>query len=69
MQRYSPNFLSLRLRHAMGQQDDASEALASAYIEGSRSDTPSLPGTDPASLSQDKSVRRTQQRRLYARAP
>lgn len=57
-QRYSPGFLSLRLRHAMGQQDDESEALASAYIEGSRADTPSfLPSADGSSVLQDKSVR------------
>lgn len=56
-QRYSAGFLSLRLRHAMGQQDDESEALASAYVEGSRSDTPSFSSSDPSAASQDKSVR------------
>ncbi|CDZ96195.1 Uncharacterized conserved protein [Phaffia rhodozyma] len=41
-QRFSASFLNLRLRHALVDQDDTSEALANAFIEGSRADTPSL---------------------------
>ncbi|KAL7414318.1 hypothetical protein BDY24DRAFT_386514 [Mrakia frigida] len=41
-QRNSPAFLHLRLRHSLAQQDDLSESIANAFIEGSRADTPSL---------------------------
>ncbi|KAI0333778.1 hypothetical protein GY45DRAFT_1244029 [Cubamyces sp. BRFM 1775] len=44
-QRFDPQFLLMRLRHATIAQDDLSEARANAFVQGSSSD----PG--PASLS------------------
>lgn len=35
LQRFSPAFLLMRLRHATTAQDDASEARASAFVQGS----------------------------------
>ncbi|KAG8214583.1 hypothetical protein J3R82DRAFT_9646 [Butyriboletus roseoflavus] len=37
MQRFSPQFLLLRLRHATTDQDNASEALASSFVQSSPS--------------------------------
>ena len=37
IQRFSPQFLQMRLRHSITQLDDASEALASAFIAQSTS--------------------------------
>ncbi|KAI5116881.1 hypothetical protein M0805_000397 [Coniferiporia weirii] len=39
-QRFSPQFLLMRLRHATTAQDDASEALASAFIQSSSTPPP-----------------------------
>ncbi|KAJ7600773.1 hypothetical protein C8J56DRAFT_813668 [Mycena floridula] len=46
-QRFAPQFLLLRLRHSITAQDDASEALASAFVQQqqSLSSTPSHSGT------------------------
>jgi len=35
IQRFDPQFLLLRLRHATTAQDDASEALASSFVQSS----------------------------------
>ncbi|THH20094.1 hypothetical protein EW146_g1205 [Bondarzewia mesenterica] len=40
-QRFSPQFLLMRLRHATTAQDDLSEALASAFIRSPPSESPS----------------------------
>jgi len=37
-QRFSPQFLLLRLRHAATAQDDASEAAASAFVQAARTE-------------------------------
>jgi ESCRT-I complex subunit VPS37 len=37
LQRFDPQFLLLRLRHATTAQDDASEALASSFVQSSPS--------------------------------
>jgi ESCRT-I complex subunit VPS37 len=37
MQRFTPQFLLMRLRHSTTAQDDASEALASAFVQQSAS--------------------------------
>ncbi|KAH7928458.1 hypothetical protein BV22DRAFT_1083077 [Leucogyrophana mollusca] len=44
-QRFNPQFLLLRLRHATTAQDDESEAIASSFVQGS-SATPSSNGKD-----------------------
>ncbi|KAI0043181.1 hypothetical protein FA95DRAFT_1499005 [Auriscalpium vulgare] len=41
-QRFTPQFLLLRLRHATTAQDDDSETLASKFMRSAASDTPSL---------------------------
>ncbi|WVQ96096.1 hypothetical protein IAU59_003198 [Kwoniella sp. CBS 9459] len=43
-QRNRPSFLHLRLRHSLTDQDESSERIASAFIEG-RSSGPSVPGS------------------------
>ncbi|WVQ79254.1 hypothetical protein IAT38_001350 [Cryptococcus sp. DSM 104549] len=43
-QRVRPSFLHLRLRHSLTAQDEQSEKIASAFIEG-RSATSSVPGS------------------------
>lgn len=47
LQRFNPQFLLMRLRHATTAQDDDSEALASAFVQSSSADPPqaSLPGS------------------------
>lgn len=46
-QRFSPQFLLMRLRHATSAQDELSEARASAFVQGSSDDTgASLSGKD-----------------------
>ncbi|OCF39539.1 hypothetical protein I317_06649 [Kwoniella heveanensis CBS 569] len=46
-QRNRPSFLHLRLRHSLTDQDDLSERMASAFIEGrsANSSGPSVPGS------------------------
>ncbi|KAH8104697.1 hypothetical protein BXZ70DRAFT_610253 [Cristinia sonorae] len=38
-QRFTPQFLLMRLKHATTAQDDASEALASSFVQGTASDS------------------------------
>ncbi|KAL6304401.1 hypothetical protein BKA93DRAFT_783822, partial [Sparassis latifolia] len=46
-QRFSPQFLLMRLRHATAAQDDLSEARASAFVQGSTEEAASsLSGKD-----------------------
>jgi len=42
-QRFSPQFLLMRLRHATTAQDDASEALASSFVQSSTAASASPP--------------------------
>lgn len=42
-QRFTPQFLLMRLRHATTAQDDESEALASAFVQSSSTDRPTSP--------------------------
>ncbi|KAJ7725405.1 hypothetical protein B0H16DRAFT_283750 [Mycena metata] len=44
-QRFSPQFLLMRLKHSKTAQDDASEALASAFVSSSSTDAGSGTGT------------------------
>ncbi|KAI0056091.1 hypothetical protein BV25DRAFT_1814670 [Artomyces pyxidatus] len=44
-QRFTPQFLLMRLRHATTAQDDASENLASTFMRSSSSETPSAGST------------------------
>ncbi|OJT10392.1 hypothetical protein TRAPUB_13084 [Trametes pubescens] len=44
-QRYDPQFLLMRLRHATIAQDDLSEARANAFVQGSASDPDPVPLT------------------------
>ncbi|KAH6911455.1 hypothetical protein BKA70DRAFT_1099255 [Coprinopsis sp. MPI-PUGE-AT-0042] len=46
-QRFTPQFLLMRLKHSITAQDDASESLASAFVQ----QLPSLPSLDAASSS------------------
>ncbi|KAJ3491703.1 hypothetical protein NLI96_g528 [Meripilus lineatus] len=47
-QRFSPQFLLMRLKHATTAQDEASEALASSFVQG--------PPADPTNLSNGRDV-------------
>jgi len=42
-QRFTPQFLLMRLRHATTAQDDQSEALASVFVQSSSTDRPTSP--------------------------
>ena len=45
LQRFTPQFLLMRLRHSTTAQDDASEALASSFVQQLPSHSDSIPGT------------------------
>lgn len=43
IQRFTPQFLLMRLRHATTAQDDLSEALASSFVRSTSSETAATP--------------------------
>lgn len=47
LQRFTPQFLLLRLRHSITAQDDASESLASAFVQ--QQSSTSTPSSNPGS--------------------
>jgi ESCRT-I complex subunit VPS37 len=45
LERFTPQFLLMRLRHATTEQDDLSEALASSFVRSTSSETAATPAS------------------------
>lgn len=61
-QRYTPQFLLLRLKHSITAQDDASEALASAFVSGA--DTLATSSDIDEFVKEFKKLRKTYHKRV-----
>lgn len=61
-QRFTPQFLLLRLKHSITAQDDASEALASAFVSGS--DIPATNSDIDEFIREFKKLRKTYHKRV-----
>ncbi|KAF5360682.1 hypothetical protein D9756_004866 [Leucocoprinus leucothites] len=61
-QRYTPQFLLMRLKHSITAQDDASEALASSFVSGT--DTPATNSEIDDFVKEFKKLRRTYHKRV-----
>jgi hypothetical protein len=66
-QRYTPQFLLMRLRHSITAQDDASEALASAFVSGNSGSVTGSPASNTEIddfVKEFKQLRKTYHKRV-----
>ncbi|KAF9242526.1 hypothetical protein BU15DRAFT_43777 [Melanogaster broomeanus] len=63
-QRFSPQFLLLRLRHATTDQDNASEALASSFVQASSSSGSNDPSDVDDFVKEFRELRKTYHKRV-----
>jgi hypothetical protein len=66
IKRFTPQFLLMRLRHSITAQDDASEALASSFIQHAPQATSGGPGTPGGDMGVDDFIKEFQElRKVY----
>ncbi|CAL1712871.1 unnamed protein product [Somion occarium] len=64
-QRFTPQFLLMRLKHATTAQDELSEALASSFVQGSSADSSATEGKDVDEFVKEfKELRKTYHKRV-----
>ena len=66
LQRFTPQFLLMRLKHATTSQDEASEALASSFVQGAQADpsNPSISRDVDEFVKEFRELRKTYHKRV-----